>query len=178
MGAPIVIEPPGARAFAAAVSGLVVAAAATDVWSITGGNANVSRILRLRISAIATAAQQLVVLMVKRSTPNTGGTATVPGAVALDSVETATAKSAVAAYTANPAALGTATPPTGGVLAALNLQVGTAAAPGQELVVDYTSVDAFQPVLRSALESLAVNLNGVTAAGLVMNISATWCESP
>ena len=174
MGAPVVIEPPGLRSFSVGVLGLVVAAAATDILALIGGNSFLNKSVRLRIGGVATAATAVSMSLIRRSTANSGGTSTAPTPVPVDSVDVGAAKGSVLAYTANPAGLGTAV----GTALAFTVPVGTASAPLPDTVIDFSPLGVGNPILRSALESLCLNLNGATVAGLTLNISVEWSETP
>ena len=166
--------------YSVAKVGLVPANSATDIFTISAGGLLV-RVTRIEIIGTSTAATAaaLDVLLLKRSSANTGGTSTgSPTPVAHDS-QNAAPSATVLAYTANPAGLGTL--------------VGTAIR-NQKLMLalaTYTSTD-FPPmdrvnwefgnrpsqalVLRPG-EVLAINLNGVTpTATASLNIAAEFSE--
>src|SRR5215471_9766749 len=76
--------------YAAAITGLVPVASATDIFTLTGSNSATIRVTRLRISGIKTSAGADVdIQLIKRSAADTGGTSTNPTKVAYDSVDPA-----------------------------------------------------------------------------------------
>ncbi|HEX3640111.1 MAG TPA: hypothetical protein VHV10_02350 [Ktedonobacteraceae bacterium] len=156
--------------YIASITGLVVAASATDIFTVTPGSAPV-RITRLRISGTkTTAGADVDIQLIKRSAADTGGTSTAPTKVAYDSADTAST-AAIAAYTVNPTGLGTAI----GTLTVDSVFVGLATA--QTGILDHRFGDrpAKAVVLRGT-ETLAVNLNGVTVGGGAFDISVEYTE--
>jgi hypothetical protein len=88
--------------YSASVTDLTVAAAATDIFTLTGSATKTIRITHFSISGTETTAKQFYdVIMLKRSTANTLGTSTTRTAVPYDSADAA-ATATVSAYTANP----------------------------------------------------------------------------
>jgi len=167
----------GKATFSAAVSGLSVANAGTDFFTITGATGIVTKVLRIEVSGIATAAAAIPFTVVKRTTANSAGTATNPSGVPHDNTQSmSTAKSVVAAYTANPT-LG-ATTNGGGTIAAKRGTVLTAAAgtPASPTVFDFTGSGGKYPTLRSATDVIALNLGGGTYAGNAIDVQITWTE--
>ncbi len=157
--------------YGASISGLAIAATATDIFTIIGSSTKKIEVLEIGLGGVATATTGADVVLLKRSTANSGGTSTAPTMVAFDSTDIA-ASAAVKAYTANP---------TTGTLAG-NLSV-------QKVVLDITGTVAngLQAVLRpapggkpwvlnSGTETLAVNFAGATIAGATVDITITWRE--
>lgn len=162
-----------ARTFSAAFQ-LTPAATATDIVTLTGAVAGPINLTKVRITGVATAAGMVDISLVKRSAADTGGTSTAPTVVAHDATDGGTAGGVVSAYTANPAGLGSLT----GALRREYMPVTTAATAGADgLLWDfYTNGKAIY--LPSAASTVAINLNGVTATGLVLNIYLEWVELP
>lgn len=160
--------------YAAAISGLVPAALATDVFALNGSATKTIRISKLNVNGVQTTAGQVAISIVKRSTANAGGTSTAPVKIPYDSASAA-ATGTVLAYTANPTTLGTVV----GTITASRLFVpGVASATdaqGFSMVVG--DVGQQFVTLRGAAENLAVNLNGVTITGGAVNITIEWTES-
>jgi len=158
-------------------TGLVLAAATTDFFAISGANGRVITILRIIVGGVATAATSASVLLIKRTTLNTGGTATNPSGVTRDTALTGTASAGavVSAYTANPTT-GTATAPTGGTLGAYSVALGTATAPVAQTVIADPISGMLNIVLRNATDQLCLNLNAATIAGATLNITIEWQE--
>lgn len=158
--------------------GLVPAAAATDVACLIGSASRVTRLQMVRISGSGTAISTPVVLL-KRASANTGGTAATGAALpvpyALDSTNSA-ATATTTAYTANPTIVDSAP----GILDNGNLgvvatTVGAAVQPF--LAWDYLSHPFSQaPTLRGIAQMLCVNLTATTPTAL-LNISFRWSEA-
>jgi len=171
----VAIAPLGNRSYSAGGT-LAAAAAATDVFTITGADGFLCTPVRLIISGIATAATAASVLVVKRTTANSAGTASTITGVVRDSQTTESAKATVRSYTANPTT-GTATAPTGGNIAAVVVPLGVAAGGTNPMVIDLVA-NGMQPIaLRSSADVLAVNLNGATIAGGSITVTVEWMES-
>lgn len=112
------------------------------------------------------------VQIIKRSTANTGGTATNPAAVPLDSTNGA-ATATVSAYTANPT-LGTSL----GLIHANKLLLGVSGADQpQSIAFNFDHDGKTQGVyLRGTSEGLCVNLNGGTFSNPSLSIDVAWYE--
>lgn len=158
--------------YSAAVLGLASAAAATDIFTISGRAGKVVYISKLSISATQTAASEIDVLLIKRSTADSGGTATTPFQVPNDSA-TAAGTSVVSAYTANPT-LGTAV----GTIRTNKLFASAVAAASAASILLFDSSTGWQRpiVLRGTAEQLCVNLNGATITGGSFDIWVEWVE--
>jgi hypothetical protein len=175
----IVTQAGTAATYTAAFTGLVPAATATDIMTITGSATKVVRVTKVVITATQTTQSVVETLLIKRSAANTGGTSTTATAVSHDSLDGA-ATATVRGYTANPTTLGAAV----GTIVSRREWVG-GAAPGGNLspvensfgVVMY---EAGRPckeiILRGAAQVLAVNLNAVTVAGGLYGMHIEWTE--
>ena len=165
-------------AYSAAKTGLVPAANATDIFTITGSATKTVRVTRIAITATTTSATPaaLDVLLLKRSAANSGGTSTgSPTPVPHDSTNAAVTAT-VLAYTANPTTgdlVGTALR-SEKLMQQLATLTATDFPEAGKLVWDFP-----RPiVLRGIAEVLAVNLNGVTATATAsFDIDAEWTES-
>lgn len=153
-----------------ALTGLAMAAAPTDVFTITGSGTKTIRITRVEITGTATLSTTANVFAIKRSTADTAGTSTSPTAVPHASTNAA-ATATLAAYTANPT-VGTSVGPmrTGKVFIPA---VGTSA---QALVWDFGTRESQAVILIGTTQVLAVNFNGVTVTGGNLDISVEWTE--
>ena len=159
--------------FSASVNGLVLAALATDIFTIAGSASKTIRILQVRFGATQTTASQVGVVVLRRSTADTGGTSTAPVAVSYDT-NNAAATAVLAAYTANP---------TTGTLVG-NLYAQRVFIPGMATASDAQGMsETFgdfgqQPlVLRGAGQQISINLAGVTVTGGSASITVEWTES-
>ncbi len=157
--------------FSASISGLAVAASATDVFTITGSATKTVKVTHLEVSAVQTTSANAGIVLLKRSTANSGGTSTNPAKVPHDSNNPA-ATATVAAYTANPT-----TGSLVGNIRANKIFVSTAGSLGQEVIMDFGQRPGGQALtLRGAAESLSINLGGVTLAGGSFSIDVEWTE--
>lgn len=159
------------RSYSATIVNLVPALLATDIFTITGSATKTVLIKNITISGTQTTAGSTNLLLVKRSTANSGGTSSAPTMVSHDSSDSA-ATAVVRAYTANPT-LGTLV----GALNAIKQYFPTLT--GVPSVEEYYFGDApfkKEIVLRGTSQVLAVNLNGATVAGGNLDISIEWTE--
>ncbi len=152
----------------------VPAATATDVACLVGSASAVLRLNRIQVTADATGSSVLDVYVIKRSTANTGGTATQPAFLSLDSTN-AVAKGVVNLYSANPSALGT-----GITIAGDHYEIPSSTGPGYSAsawVEDFGTRNNQPIVIRGANESVCFNLNGATLpAGLNVFMRIEWVE--
>jgi hypothetical protein len=155
--------------YSAGFSGAITGATATDVFTITGSATRIIKVLNLSFSGTATTAAVSNLSLIKRSTANTLGTASVIASAPLDS-QNGAATSVVRIYTANPT---------------LGTQVAVIAAQRKEIVTAAFAAGDYQPyqfnfdtpiTLRGAAETLALNLNSGTFAGNSFAFSITWTE--
>lgn len=151
---------------------VTAAASATDIATLSGSATKTIYITKVIISGVQTTASLNDILLVKRSTADTGGTSTAQTAVPHDSADAA-ASGIVLAYTANPAALGTLV----GSFRRGYVPVSSAATVVPAIVV-FDFGDKGKPiVLRGIAQQIAINLNGVTLVGGAFDIDIEWYES-
>lgn len=170
--APVVVTTRDAKAtYSAVVYGLNVASSPTDIFTITGSASKTIKITDITFSATKTANGFGDVLLIKRSSADSGGTSSTAAAVPYDSANAA-ASATVRSYTANPSSLGTEV---GKIAAHRYFYSGlSVAAP---LLEFQFGNDNKQPVtLRGASEQLAVNLNGGTLSGNLIDLYVEWTE--
>lgn len=154
------------------VAGLVPTAAATDIACITGSGTKTIRITRISVAGIATAASAADVLLLRRSTANSGGTSSAPALVPND-VNNAAATATALTYTANPTT-GTLV---GNVRAQkTTLSTGAGAIPIVPSIWDFTTNNSQGEVLRGTTQSLCVNWNGQTITGNSLDLDAQFTE--
>lgn len=150
---------------------VAAAASATDFALISGSATKTIYITKAIITGIQTTAGLADILLIKRSTADTGGTSTAQTAIPHDSADAA-ASASVLAYTANPAALGT---PVGSIRRAFLPVAGAASVVNPVVVFDFG--DKGKPIiLRGIAQQLAINLNGVTLVGGSFDINFEWYE--
>lgn len=157
---------PAGPVYSASAVGIVGATAATDVFTITGSSTKNIRIHNLVLTGTQAAAAVRDVLLIKRSTANTGGTSTTPTVIPLDS-NAAAGTAVVRAYTVNPT-LGN----TVGTVRVRRVGMPTTAA----TAIDVASFDFMVPLtLRGTGQVLAVNFNN---PGVAITFSAyiEWSE--
>jgi hypothetical protein len=161
--------------YSAACVNLNIAASGTDFFTITGSATKTIIVKRIRFSASSAQTVQSSIGLLKRSTANSGGTATTLTNVPHDSANAAPTAT-VLAYTANPT-LGT-------LIGALRWIDYTSLATNSNAVVDIREfqfgIEEDQGiVLRGINEVLALNFNGQTVtfgAGVGYNLSIEWRE--
>lgn len=147
------------------------ASAATDIVTLTGSSTKVVRLVQLTVCGTATAPSTIDVVLVERSTANSGGTSSAPTMVSLDTGDAA-ATAAVAAYTANPT-VGSLV----GNIRGRKLNLATTSGGAGCLIFDFSTRNGKGPILRDALHTIALNLNGASIpAGAALDIDAEWTE--
>lgn len=170
----IQVEDSSHATYRAAVVTLNAANNPTDIFTITGSATKTIRVRKIGIEGTQTTASYANVLVLKRSTANSGGTSTLLTNVPMDS-DNAAATATVRSYTANPT-LGTLI----GNITTKKLVVNTAS-PGtgavdNDTVFYFGSEFSKSVVLRGTAEVLSINLNATTLAGNSFNIWVEWTE--
>lgn len=161
----------GAKTYSCSVN-VAAAAAATDIAIINGSASATVYVTKVVISGIQTTAGLNDILLVKRSTANSGGTSAGGTVIGHDANDPA-AGAAVLAYTANP------TPGTAVGNIRRNYQPIGGATSVVNPVVEYNFGDKGKAiVLRGVAQGLAVNLNGATLTGGTFDVSFEWTELP
>lgn len=147
---------PAGPVYSASGVGVVAVSGATDIFTITGSATKNVRIHNIMLTGTLATAAVRDILVIKRSTANTGGTSATPTVVSLDS-NSAAGTAVVRTYTANPSGLGT----TVGTVRVRRVGVPLASA----ATIDVAEFAFTVPLtLRGTGQVLAVNLNGVTNA--------------
>lgn len=159
--------------YSAGVVGIAPATAATDFWQILASSTKTVRILRISISASATAAATVDIALIKRTSLNTGGTAASIAIAQHDSNDVAPT-AAVNYYSTNPSTLATAG---AAVVRAQKLNVGTAGAAGV-ITWDFSTRNGKGLVLRSGTtHQYVLNWNGeAVPSGASVNIDVEFTE--
>lgn len=147
---------------------------ATDIFTITGSATKTIRIRRVTVSGTNTGNTNALIVMLKRSTANTGGTSTNLTEVPHDSNDAAATATALS-YTANP---------TTGTLVGnlyhrlMYLPSLTSSNVRSEFEMGWGQDGAKPIILRGTSEVFAINMNSVAITGTtVMNISIDWTEN-
>lgn len=157
--------------YRASITGLIVNAAATDIFTLIGSATKTVRVTRVGVSGVSGSAITVDVVLVKRSAADTVGTSTAPAAIPLDSADaagTAVAK----AYTVNPT-LGAAV----GTVAVKKAMFGTSADWAIPAEFEFGAPTPAKPVvLRGVAEQLAVNLGGATVTSPLIDVFVEWTE--
>jgi hypothetical protein len=160
---------PAGPVYAAAAVNITMSTSPTDVLTITGSSTKTVKVQRVVFTANQTTGAARDVMLIKRSTSNSGGTSVTLTKVPLDS-NSAAATAVCKSYTANPT-LGS----TVGTVRSRKTYVGTLTGSGSNS--DEFIVEFMVPlVLRGTGESLCVNLNGVSTSGGVFTGSFEWSE--
>src|SRR6202140_653033 len=147
-----------------AVAAVTLPATATDVSTISGSATKAVYVTGVYITGTQTTLGEVEAFVIKRSAANTGGTATNPSAIAMDSSDPA-ATAVVAAYSVNPAGLGAVI----GSVARRLVPLGVAAGSVPGTAISFG--DKSKPVvLRGTSEFLALNLGGLTILGGALDI--------
>ena len=147
-----------------------IAITPTDIFTITGSATKTIRITRIGFSGSQTTAGQRDVLLIKRSTADTGGTSTAVAAVPHDSANAA-ATASVLFYTANPT-LGTAV----GAIRSARLYFATVTTDSDNYFWDFGTRPTQAIVLRGSNQQLAVSLNSIAGVGNSVDINIEWSE--
>jgi hypothetical protein len=156
--------------YSAGVLGMTLAATPTDIFCIQGSATKIVKVKRIDLSGLTSTALATVGMQViKRSTANTGGTATNPTAVPHDSQNPA-ATATILAYTANPTT-GTLV----GVLDPFYITASTATTQNNERQKLYGTEEMQAMRLRGTGEMLCLNGNGASFTGTI-SIGVDWTE--
>lgn len=156
--------------YSAAVVNASIALLATDIFTITGSASKTIRVTNIGITTTGGGVVSNVILL-KRSTANSGGTSTTLTNVPHDSADTA-ATATVRSYTANPTT-GTLV----GNIRSIKINsplVSAITAPSDPEWLFGTRGKAI--VLRGTGEVLSINLAGVTISGAAFSIYVEWTE--
>ncbi len=158
--------------YSAAFTGSVAANTPTDVFTITGSATKTIRVIRVILSGYQNAASTRDILLIKRSTANSGGTSTSAFAVPHDS-SNAAGTATVLAYTVNPS-LGV----TVGTIRSrkIALLANNNASATDPTVWEFGDGPEQAIVLRGTGQVLAINLNGVTSSNNSFNAVFEWTE--
>lgn len=156
--------------FSSASNSITLAATATDFWELIGSSTKTVRILKLTISGFATAGASPDILLILRSTANSGGTSSNPTIVPNDSNNSA-ATASINLYSANPT-LGSAV----GTIRARKLNLGAAGAAGT-IEWKFSDVNDQAIVLRGTSQVLCLNFNGqAVPSGASLDIDCEFVE--
>jgi hypothetical protein len=145
----------------------------TDFIVLQGSATKTVKVKRIVIGGEATAAAQMVANLIRRSTADTGGTATTNTPANSDKSDPA-ATAVLKTYTANPTALGTVVATIVSRRVGLNPNTGLPATP-VELSFGVRNDEPI--VLRGAADFLAINLGGAAVpAGGKLDFAIEWTE--
>lgn len=157
----------GAKTFSCSAN-ITAGATATDIAILPGNATNTVYVTKVIVSGIQTTAGSALIQLIKRSTANTGGTSAGITAVAHNSADTPV--SVPLSYTANPT-LGTAV----GNVRSVYLSLGSTTIASGSVIWEFGDKGKWV-TLTGVAQGLAVNLNGVTPTGAVINVSFEWFE--
>ena len=166
--------------YAATSIGLAPGTAPTDIACITGSATRTIRVKQVRVSGTAGTAINIVAVLTKHASANTGGTpatsTALPVPYALDSAFAAPTATTTA-YTVNP----TITDASAGLISAQTVFLPVTSTAGGAVPAVFYFDDGgpavSPPVLRGVAQQICVNLNGVTtpSSGL-MTVTFLWNE--
>lgn len=163
--------------YSASAVGLVPAASATDIFSISGSTGTIIRINRISISGTAGTLVTLPVTLVKRVSLNTGGTAGTGAAAPVAAKHytgNATSLATLTSYTANPTIVDSS--PTYYRSRTLTMPVTTAGT-SSSIAEWVFGQNGGQPLILGLTASLfALNLNGISVSSGVVNVDIEWTE--
>jgi hypothetical protein len=159
--------------YAASTFNFTPGATPTDIFTITGSATKIIRVYQLLISTTQGSNGMNSWLVIKRSTPNTGGTSSLITTVPLDSIN-APATATIRQYTANPT-LGNLV---GNMLSfKLPALATNAATVNPFLIFDFSKAYGRPLTLRGTGDVVALNFNGIALPnGLSINCSVLWAE--
>jgi hypothetical protein len=170
-GRPLMSRNSKTPTYSASIIGVAPAATATDIFRISGSASKTITVKKIGFSSTATATSINNILLIKRSTANTGGTSATATNVPYDSTNAA-ASATVVTYTANPT-LGTAV---GNVRSAKVVSsIGTGSTnDNTEWIFEDSGAQGI--LLRGTAEGLSINLNSTTITGGSFNFYVEWLE--
>lgn len=143
----------------------------TDIFALIGSATKTVRLLKLVVTGFATAAISSQLLLIKRSTANSGSTPSDPAIVPHDSNDAA-ASAVFRTYTTTNPTLGS----TVGNVGTEYLNQGATGAAGR-VVWDFTKENDKGLVLRGVAELLCVNWAGAAVpAGTKLSVYCKWTE--
>jgi hypothetical protein len=167
--------------YSAAFFGLVPPASATDMVCIAGSATKKINLLNVTLSGTATTAVSVPVMLVRRVTVNTGGTAGTTTAnpantISKRDVNSPTATAVPISYTAVPTI--TDSSPTYIMARSLNLAPLATAAAVVPLEFNFAPLENLTqpPILQGAAAQFCVNFGAVSVTGGVLIGSLTWTE--
>ncbi len=153
-----------------ATGNVTVAASATDIAAIFGNATTTVQVTKVKVTGIQTTTGTPEILLIARSTANSGGTSSNMSVTKHEQADSANSSTPIV-YTVNP------TPGTSaGTLRRMYLPVGSAAS-GLSEEFEFAARDEIKPiVLSGTAQGLVVNLNGATVTGGVFSIVIEWVE--
>lgn len=172
----------GRSTYSAAFFGLVPAASATDVVCIAGSATKTVKVMNIKISGSAGTLVSLPLVLLRRVTVDTGGTAGTTTANPANTISKrdttiGTASAVPISYTANPTITDSAPTYIDSVMVTLpTTAAGTVIVPA---VFDFgKDVENFlqPPILVGVAAQICVNLGAVSVSSGVLNGSITWTE--
>ena len=168
-------RPPVSQCYSASVNwGL--AAAATDIFTITGSTTKTVRVTQILFFGSAGSTQRAMVRLLLRSAANTGGVTQAP-TIAPHDQNNAAVTAPVVAYTANPASLGTQVGTLGSFQVVFLAGAGAGTSSPDTTILFGLNPWAQPITLRGVAQVLAINMNGATVTGNTSGIAnVTWIE--
>lgn len=169
------------QTYSAVSIGLVPAASATDIVCIAGSSTRIVTLRRIEVSGTATTAISTPVVLLRRASLDTGGTAATGTALPVGSrhdTNNAAATAGLVAYTANPTIVDTS--PVYFRTNALNLSPAATASGSDILEWKFgTDTDAYDQGLvlpKATTQQICLNLNAVSVTAGSLQIDLEWTE--
>ena len=153
-----------------ATANITVAATATDIAAFFGNATTTVQVTKIRVTGIQTTTGVVDLILIRRSTANTGGTSS-NFSVALHDAADAANSSTPIAYTANP------TPGTsaGNIRRWYQAFTSATGASTSEYTLEFGE-NGKPLILSGTAQGICLNLNGVTVTGGVVNVTIEWIE--
>lgn len=168
-----------AKTYSASAVGLVPAASATDIFCISPGASKGVTVRQLLVTGIAGTAITTPILLYRRATVATGGTAAtglaLPVPVGLSTLNAASTATLIS-YTANPTI--TDSSPALVFAADQSFDVTTTDS-GQVPFTFGSSIDFYNQgleLVKGSTQQLCINLNGVSISSGVLAVTMVWVE--
>ncbi|WP_226018398.1 hypothetical protein [Novosphingobium sp. FKTRR1] len=157
---PLADNDPQGMAYSYVTLNVTPAASPTDILTIGGSATKLVKVRQVLLSGSATAATNILPTLVRRSTANTGGTATTPSFLPRDTGDPA-ATAALKLWSVNPVALGTLV----GQIDGGRLNLAPAANGGiDRLLFQFGWLNDKPIVLRGVNDFVCLNLGGAAIA--------------
>lgn len=158
-----------------AAGNVTLASSATDIFDIFGAVGVTTVVTRVTVHGIATSANQADMLLLRRSTANSGGTRAAMTAVPTDPLVRVNALSIPGLYSGNPTT-GTVIGAVGRAYVPLSTNGGSNETGHDWIFLAYPPFQGRSIYLSGPSQGLVLNLNGVTISGGALSVECEWYE--